>query len=77
MFEDGMSLGTFEKVLLWLYTGSDECVETSNTEELMELICMSNLFGLMSLVRFCEIQLSITLSKYPLLTETCLDFAER
>ena len=77
MFEDGMSLGTFEKVLLWLYTGSDECVETSNTEELMELICMANLLGLGSLIRICELRLSSILLKYPLSAAACFDFAER
>jgi len=77
MFEDGMSVITFEKTLRWLYTGSNECVETSNSEELMELISMANLLGLVSLVRVCDLQLSSILSKYPQLVEMCIDFAER
>ena len=77
MFEDGMSVVTFEKTLRWLYTGSNEYVETSDSEELMELISMANLLGLMTLVRVCELQLSSILSKYPQLVEMCIDFAER
>jgi len=77
MSEDGMSLETFKMTLQWLYTGSREYIEACGSKELMELICMANLLGLMSLVRICELQLSNTLSKYPRLTETCLDFAER
>jgi len=77
MFEDGMSLRTFEKALQWLYTGSREYVEASDSEVTMELICMANLLGLVSLMRVCELQLSSIVSNSPLLAETCLDFAER
>ena len=77
MFEDGMSVVTFEKTLRWLYIGSREYVEASDSEELMELICMANLLGLVSLVRVCDLQLSSILSKYPQLAETYFDFAER
>jgi len=77
MFEDGMSVVTFEKVLRWLYTGSREYVESSDSEELMELICTANLLGLVNLVRVCESLLLNILAKYPRFAEMCLDFADR
>ena len=77
MFEDGMSLETFQIVLRWIYTGSCEYVEAGDPEDVMELIAMANLLGLVSLVRVCELQLANTLVKCSLSAETCFDFAER
>ena len=77
MFEDGMPLKTFQMALWWLYTGSREYIEVSDSEEVMELIAMSNLLGLMSLVRVCELQLSNILAKYQPSAGTFLNFAER
>jgi len=77
MVEDGMSLKTFEMVLRWLYTGSPEYVETSDLDEVMELISMADLIGLKSLVRVCELQLSSMVVQYPMLAEACSEFVER
>ena len=77
MFEDGLTQESFKMALQWLYTGSREYVEASDSEEAMELIVMADLLGLQSLVRVCELQLSMILKKYPLLAETWIEFAER
>jgi len=77
MFEEGMSLETFEMVLRWLYTESREYFEACDSDEIMELIAMANLLGLESLVRACELQLSKILAIYPLSANACFGFAER
>ena len=77
MFEDGMSLKTFEMSLRWLYTRSCECVEACDSKELMKLIAMANLFGLDRLVRVCEWRLLKILTDYPHMAEMYIDFAER
>ena len=77
MFEDGMSLGSFEMTLRWLYNGTYEDVQVSDSEEVMKLIAMANLLGLKSLVQVCELQLSNILAKNPLLAQTYFDLAER
>ena len=64
MFEDGISLKTFEIALRWIYTGFCEYIEASDSEKVMELISIANLLGLKSLVRVCVLQLSTILTKY-------------
>jgi len=77
MFEDGMSLETFQIVLRWIYTQSSNYMEGTRLEEAMELIEMAHLLGLENLVRICEFRLSEILTNYPFSAETRLDFAER
>jgi len=77
MVEDGMSQETFEMTLRWLYTGSCEYVEASDSEEVMELIDIAYFLGLVRLVRVCELRLLKLLVKNPLSAKTYFDFAER
>jgi len=75
--QDGVDTSTFCHALHYAYTGTlKESEESDCASDLMALLVAGNRLGLMSLVHYCEKQLSMHLHDFPDNIENCYQFAQ-